>query len=1283
MRGVPLTPEQRAARNAARRALARRVAWRSALASLALVGLLALLAWWLLTTVGGRDVLLRQIVARLPQGTTLTWRHASGPASGPMTLQGVRFTMPRAPDPACIRTATQPCAAGTIVFTARTIVLDPALRPLLGRSLRLDALDIAGATLDLPVGTQPFKLPRWPDSLPDIAPPLALRADSIRIDGLRVTRDHRPLVSIRQARGGLRASRGRLHLERLVVDSDRGRFSAHGDYAPADAYRTDMTATAVLAATGTRMPARVALVARGDLDAMDVAIAGAAPAPLQLRLVLRGRALPRWSMRARSTALDPALLAGATPSTPLAIDLRADGHGGNATLRGHLARGALDVAIQPSQVRLDNQVLRVQPLVLDVLQGRVTLRGQVDMRDPRHGSLRIAANARGMTWGAATGTALRADTDLGIAGSLDAWAAIGRATVRRGARTAAMQLDGRGNRDRMALRSLRVAMPEGRLDATGTLRWSPTLQWDLQATLAGFDPGYLFAGWDGALQGRITSTGNTRAGGGFNAQVQVPALAGRLRGRALQAHAALGVQGNAYAGDVVMALGDSRIAAHGTVADAIDVTARFSPLQLGDLLPRATGSLRGNLRVTGARRAPDIDVDLDGQGLAYGAYRAGAMQAHGRLPWRGGSGALAIDARGLAAGVALERLHVDARGAVEDLRLQVQAAGAVGAVDLAGSAGKRVAGWSGAVDRLHLAPARGPAWRLQAPIRFAQDGARWTLSHGCMVSAGAGSLCVRADWPAVGVDIDGHALPLMLASPYLPARSDGRPWLAHGEVDLDARLRSAGNHWQGSLHATSASGGLRNSEQSRHDLVGYTQLTLSTTFDAQHVDATLGAGLEGGGRIDARVRSGWDAYAPLSGSIVVDTDELTWTELLSPDIVDPTGHIRARLALGGTRAQPALGGQAQLSNFSTELPALAISLRNGTMRLDAQPDGSARLHGSVQSGDGTLALDGSLGWRAAPGASTAPLVLNVRGSNVLAADTRDLRAVIDPDVVVRYAPGRPLDISGRVGVPSARLDLERLDRGVASSPDVVVLDPVDSTQAIATPAVLDLTLALGKDVRLHGFGLDGTLAGDLRVRTRPGREMVANGSLDIGGQYLAYGRRLDIVRGRLSWSDTAIGDPLLDIRAQRQVSDVTAGIDVTGHATRPQAEVWTDPPSDQSEALAYLALGRPLSSASADESRQLGAASAALTAGGNLLASQLGARLGLETAGVSESRALGGSVLGIGKYLSPKLYVSYGVSLLGTGEVLTLKYLLRKGVDIEIESSTVENRASLNLRKEK
>ncbi len=149
------------------------------------------------------------------------------------------------------------------------------------------------------------------------------------------------------------------------------------------------------------------------------------------------------------------------------------------------------------------------------------------------------------------------------------------------------------------------------------------------------------------------------------------------------------------------------------------------------------------------------------------------------------------------------------------------------------------------------------------------------------------------------------------------------------------------------------------------------------------------------------------------------------------------------------------------------------------------------------------------------------------------------------------------------------------------------------------------------------------------------------------------------------------------------MGEVTAGVDIRGRASAPRAEVWSDPASSQSEALAYLTLGRPLASASTDESKQVNAASAALSAGGGMIASQIGAKLGLDEAGVGDSRALGGSVLGIGKHISPRLYVGYGVSLLGTGQVLMLKYLLRKGFDIQIESSTVENRASINWRKEK
>jgi translocation and assembly module TamB len=307
----------------------------------------------------------------------------------------------------------------------------------------------------------------------------------------------------------------------------------------------------------------------------------------------------------------------------------------------------------------------------------------------------------------------------------------------------------------------------------------------------------------------------------------------------------------------------------------------------------------------------------------------------------------------------------------------------------------------------------------------------------------------------------------------------------------------------------------------------------------------------------------------------------------------------------------------------------------------------------------------------------------VRGTNVQVANTRQLRAVANPDVQVTTSAGQPIRVTGTVVVPSALLMLERLDRAVKTSPDVVVLDPVDPDAKVSTPVVLDLALVAGDDVRLQGFGLDGKLAGRVQVRSTPGSDPTARGRMDVSGRYVAYGQRLQVTRGVLTWTGGAVADPILDIRAERDVGGTTAGIDVTGRATAPRANVWSSDGGTQSEALSMLALGRPLGSVGGEQGRQVSAASAALSAGGSLLASELGARLGLDDAGVIESRTLGGSVLGIGKYLSPRVYVGYGVSLFGAGQVLTLRYLIRRGVDLSLESSSVESRASLNYRKER
>ena len=166
---------------------------------------------------------------------------------------------------------------------------------------------------------------------------------------------------------------------------------------------------------------------------------------------------------------------------------------------------------------------------------------------------------------------------------------------------------------------------------------------------------------------------------------------------------------------------------------------------------------------------------------------------------------------------------------------------------------------------------------------------------------------------------------------------------------------------------------------------------------------------------------------------------------------------------------------------------------------------------------------------------------------MLLADTRQVRAIAAPDLVVRYRAGAPLQVSGTVTVPEADIHLERLDMGVSPSPDVVVLDPVDPKTA-STPLSLqlDLTLAMGGAVKIDGYGMDGSLGGSLRVQQQPGRDMRATGTLEVDGRYRAYGQNLKITRGTLLWANSEVTNPRLIVRAEREVPLPRSIVLVTG-----------------------------------------------------------------------------------------------------------------------------------------
>jgi translocation and assembly module TamB len=236
----------------------------------------------------------------------------------------------------------------------------------------------------------------------------------------------------------------------------------------------------------------------------------------------------------------------------------------------------------------------------------------------------------------------------------------------------------------------------------------------------------------------------------------------------------------------------------------------------------------------------------------------------------------------------------------------------------------------------------------------------------------------------------------------------------------------------------------------------------------------------------------------------------------------------------------------------------------------------------------------------------------------LVSNTPELRAVAAPDLNFGLARDT-MELRGQVVVPSADIDLERLDRGVSASADVVVLDPADPARSRTSPLDMDLAVTLGKDVKIKGFGMDGRLAGRsgaLAARLRNHRH-----------RHARRGRPVQGLRAETADHPRPAGlEQQRGLRpAHRHPRRAQGGRHHRRHRRhRPRAGAAggrvVQPEMQRSEALSYLVLGRSLDVATTDEASQVTAASAALSAGSGLLASQLGANSGWTTP-ASASRA--------------------------------------------------------------
>ena len=1227
----------------------------------------ALLLVWLLGSGHGRDAALRQLQALLGADMQLVWTRAEGTLASGLVLQGVTLD------------------SAAVQARAVRVELVPAWRSLWAGELRVERLALQTVELGWPASDSADDAAPmdWPPPAPDLGLPLDLRLDALAIDQLTlIPPDGAPLTLSDIATAATLDNAGAT-LAPLRLTAPQGRLTLQARVGFQPQWPVALQAALTQAATADGPARQLSLSAEGSLDALTLHADGALPGALRLDATLRdGRGTPAWTLQLQADALDAALLGLDGP--PLALTLDGRGVGADATLQGHARHGTLDLAIDPLQLRWTAPRLEISTLAATLAPyGPLQLQGWIEPGDPLRLDLALQSDGLQLAAGSADAPPSRLSISaLTLRGTPDDWRLDGHGGASGAGTTADWQLRAEGDPQGARLDEARLATAAGRAELAGRIGWQGGLDWTLDGRLAELDPAVLLPEYPGRLNATLHSTGAQPDGGALAARVVLSGLDGTLRERPLRGDLTLDWQDTAGTLDLDLALGDSRLAAAGQVGERLDLDLRLDPLQLQDLHPQGGGRLRGHVAVRGPAAAPALRGQLAGEALRWGDnLRVGQLTLDGGLPADGRDqlrlDASAITLAGRAPGTLALRL--DGHRAAFDARMDWTSP--EGTLALQAGVALPASGWQITVDDLALRhPDAGEAVLDGATHLRGGPGGHLDLGPACLqlrpktaAASDAGArLCADGRWPD-GITLRSDPVPLALLDPWL--QRDGVQLHLDGSARLDATVRGGAAV---ALDARLAleSGALRVLPDGRRPALAWDGLQATLRADTGGLAATLDADLAGDDRLAATLTRAPGDDGALDGRLDLQLADLTALELLSPDIAQPTGRLAGQLTLGGTASAPQLDGQLSLAGFRAEVPALGVVLRDGRLDLSQAADGRLALDGRLHSGDGWVDVAGTVDWQ-----GDAGLDLAIRGEALQLADTPDLQATLSPDLQLTATADR-VRVRGQVDVPRARIALDRLDSGASASSDVLVLDPVEPAQQAAAALDLDLRIGLGENVRLAGFGLDGRIDGQLRLRQRPGRAALASGALDVTGRYRAYGQDLDITRARLSYANAPPDNPALDIRARRVFEQQTVGVRVSGTALAPQTVIESDPVLETTEALSWLVLGRPLQSATGGDGEKLNAAAMALGAGGNLIAEKLGARLGFDAAGISDSRALGGSTLTVGKYLSPRLLLSYGVSLLGAGQMVSLKYLLGGGFDVEVESGT-QSAASLNYRIER
>lgn len=680
----------------------------------------------------------------------------------------------------------------------------------------------------------------------------------------------------------------------------------------------------------------------------------------------------------------------------------------------------------------------------------------------------------------------------------------------------------------------------------------------------------------------------------------------------------LSLSGGGIDGDI--ALSPAANGAQGFELDLTSRGARFGgdfPVALEYADVNASGVFGG----TAGTNSNRIEGAIAGRGLEYGALRLNAFNAKAQIV--DGSG----DVQASIAGRRANRFQLKLDGDFSPRRIALIAQGEYG--------GRPIT----MPRRAVLTPLDGGGYSLSpTQIGFARG---FTLLEGQLGGENTRIEARFAKMPLRLADLAGADLGLggLLSGVVEFAQDGSGPATGNARVKIDGFTRS----------------GL---------VLSSRPIDVFAVADLSRSELAVGARLTEGdnrlGRVDARI-SGLDSPRLRSRSVSErvlrgrlnaqlgydGAAEALW-RLLAIEVFDLTGPLNVDARATGTLEAPRIVGDLSSDNLRIQsaVSGTDISQVSARGRFEGSKLELTRISG-VTNGGGTVTGSGTVDLADMSGSRGPGIDIRAAVSNARLLNANGLEATITGPLRI-VSDGIGGAIAGRVEVNRASWAL-----GVAAEDLRLPTIPTRETgrplqTALAAPAqnggwryLIDAKAP--SRVEVDGLGLDSEWAIDIALRGTVNDPRIGGEARLVRGDYRFSGTRFELTDGRIAFDASRPIDPRLDIQAEASANGTDVTIDITGNSQAPQIAFSSVPALPEEEILSRLLFGGSVTSLSATDAIQLGAALASLQGGGGGLdpIGELRRSIGLDQLRiVSADPALGrGTGVALGKNLGRRVYV--------------------------------------------